>query len=74
MHFYRISFPIVAACVLRWIEFRILDSNYFKLDQGTTPVHLIIVDEVSEEEKTKRIIITIKRNVSLDSEPSFPIA
>ncbi len=39
-------FPIVAACVLRWIEFRIFDSSYFKLDQGTTPVHLIIIDEV----------------------------
>ena len=40
------SFPIVAACVLRWIEFRIFDPSYFKLDQGTTPVHLIIIDEV----------------------------
>ena len=39
-------FPIVAACVLRWIEFRIFDPSYFKLDQGTTPVHLIIIDEV----------------------------
>lgn len=42
------SFPIVAACVLRWIEFRIFDPSYFKLDQGTTPVHLIIIDEVSD--------------------------
>lgn len=44
--FFSSSFPIVAASVLRWIEFRILDPNYFKLDQGTTPVHLIIIDEV----------------------------
>lgn len=40
-------FPIVAACILRWIEFRIFDPNYFKLDQGTTPVHLIMIDEVN---------------------------
>ncbi|CAF4368728.1 unnamed protein product, partial [Rotaria magnacalcarata] len=32
--------------VLRWIEFRIFDPSYFKLDQGTTPVHLIIIDEI----------------------------
>ena len=44
--FFSSSFPIVAASVLRWIEFRILDPSYFKLDQGTTPVHLIIIDEV----------------------------
>jgi hypothetical protein len=42
-----LRFPIVAACVLRWIEFRIFDPSYFKLDQGTTPVHLIIIDEVN---------------------------
>ncbi|CAF4278133.1 unnamed protein product, partial [Rotaria sp. Silwood2] len=41
-----LRFPIVAACVLRWIEFRIFDPSYFKLDQGTTPVHLIIIDEI----------------------------
>lgn len=45
-HLLYIRFPIVAACVLRWIEFRIFDPSYFKLDQGTTPVHLIIIDEV----------------------------
>ncbi len=44
-------FPIVAACVLRWIEFRIFDPSYFKLDQGTTPVHLIIIDEVYRIQK-----------------------
>ena len=44
--FFSSSFPIVAASVLRWIEFRIFDPSYFKLDQGTTPVHLIIIDEV----------------------------
>ncbi len=44
--FFLSRFPIVAACVLRWIEFRIFDPSYFKLDQGTTPVHLIIIDEV----------------------------
>ncbi len=44
---YLCRFPIVAACILRWIEFRIFDPSYFKLDQGTTPVHLIIIDEVN---------------------------
>jgi len=54
------SFPIVAASVLRWIEFRIFDPSYFKLDQGTTPVHLIIIDEVNFD--FRGFFVFIQRN------------
>ena len=60
-------FPIVAACVLRWIEFRIFDPSYFKIDQGTTPVHLIIIDEVRRQER----IFTFIFKFFLDCQSTF---
>ncbi|CAF0753316.1 unnamed protein product, partial [Didymodactylos carnosus] len=41
-----LRFPVVAAGVLKWIESILLDASYFKLNQDTTPVHLIIIDEI----------------------------
>ena len=33
--------------VLRWIDFTVSDSSYFKLNTDHTPLHLILLDEVS---------------------------
>ena len=39
-------FPVVSMGVLRWIDFTVSDSSYFKLNTDHTPVHLILLDEV----------------------------
>jgi negative elongation factor C/D len=40
-------FPIAARGVLRWVQFVVSDASYFKLNTDHTPLHLVLLDEVS---------------------------
>jgi len=43
-----IRFPVVAAGVLRWVDYTVSDSSYFKLTTEHTPLHLALIDEIAE--------------------------
>ena len=40
-------FPVVAVGVLKWVDFKVSEPSYFKLNTDHTPVHLILLDEIS---------------------------
>lgn len=44
MIFYR--FPVIAYGVLKWVDYTVSDTNYFKLNTDHTPLHLVLIDEV----------------------------
>ena len=40
-------FPVCAMGVLRWVDHTVSEPSYFKLNTDHTPLHLVLVDEVS---------------------------
>uniref|UniRef100_T1J261 Negative elongation factor D n=1 Tax=Strigamia maritima TaxID=126957 RepID=T1J261_STRMM len=42
-----IRFPVVAIGVVRWVDYVVSDSSYFKLTTEHTPLHLALLDEVA---------------------------
>ena len=43
-----IRYPVVAVGVLRWVDYTVSDSSYFKLTTEHTPLHLALIDEIAE--------------------------
>jgi len=43
-----IRHPVVAVGVLRWVDYTVSDSSYFKLTTEHTPLHLALIDEIAE--------------------------
>lgn len=41
-------FPVVAMGLLKWVDCTVCDPSFFKLLTDSTPVHLALLDEVSE--------------------------
>ncbi|KAK6627541.1 beta ketoadipyl CoA thiolase, th1 [Polyplax serrata] len=41
-----IKCPVVAVGIVRWVEFTVTESSYFKLCTEHTPIHLALLDEV----------------------------
>ncbi|XP_078330044.1 negative elongation factor D-like isoform X3 [Crassostrea virginica] len=44
--FLNIKFPVIAFGVLRWVDYTVSDSSYFKLNTDQTPLHLVLIDEI----------------------------
>lgn len=42
-----IRFPVVAMGVLRWVDYTVSDKSYFRLNTDHTPLHLVLLDEIS---------------------------
>ena len=38
---------MVAMGVLKWVDYTVSDESYFKLNTDHTPLHLVLLDEVS---------------------------
>ncbi|KAL5012912.1 hypothetical protein ScPMuIL_011463 [Solemya velum] len=44
--FLNIKFPVIAYGVLKWVDYTVSDASYFKLNPDTTPLHLVLIDEI----------------------------
>lgn len=44
-------FPVVSVGIIKWIEYIILDPSYFKLNTDDCPIHLILLDEIIQNQK-----------------------
>ncbi|ELT99304.1 hypothetical protein CAPTEDRAFT_160748, partial [Capitella teleta] len=42
-----LKFPIAARGVLKWVEYVVAEPSYFKLNTDHTPLHLVLLDEIS---------------------------
>lgn len=42
-----IKYPVVAVGVIRWVEATVTEPSYFKLCTDSSPIHLVILDEVA---------------------------
>lgn len=48
-------FPVIAYGVLRWVDYTVSDASYFKLNTDHTPLHLVLIDEVSRMYRSTNI-------------------
>ncbi|KAK2156330.1 hypothetical protein LSH36_216g06069 [Paralvinella palmiformis] len=48
-----LKYPVVAMGVLKWVDFTVSEKNYFQLNTDHTPLHLVLLDEIS----TKHILL-----------------
>ncbi|XP_071175730.1 negative elongation factor D-like [Mytilus galloprovincialis] len=44
--FLNLKFPVIAYGVLKWVDYTVSDTNYFKLNTDHTPLHLVLIDEI----------------------------
>lgn len=44
--FLNIKFPVIAFGVLKWVDYTVTDTSYFKLNTDHTPLHLVLIDEI----------------------------
>jgi negative elongation factor C/D len=42
---------VVSIGIIKWIELIILDPSYFKLNTDDCPIHLILLDEIIQNQK-----------------------
>lgn len=46
---------MIAYGVLRWVDYTVSDASYFKLNTDHTPLHLVLIDEVSHMYRSTNI-------------------
>lgn len=42
-----LKFPVAAMGILKWVDYTVSDARYFKLNTDHTPLHLVLLDEIS---------------------------
>ncbi len=54
---------MVSIGIIKWIELIIMDPSYFKLNTDDCPIHLILLDEIVQNQKLlhDRILILLMK-------------